>query len=109
MAPLTVAHQAPLSMGFPRQEYCSGLLFPSPGDPPDPGIKPWSPALKADSLLTEHRGAGWPGIYLHFNPAVQSQRGNQWKLRVLKLLEHFLLVLSTSPILPTYIILIAGP
>ena len=49
----TVAHQAPLSMGFSRQEYWSGLPFPSPGDLPDPGIKPRSPALQADSLPTE--------------------------------------------------------
>ena len=41
----TVAHQAPLSMGFPRQEYWSGLPFPSPGDLPNPGIKLASPAL----------------------------------------------------------------
>ena len=41
----TVAHQAPLSMGFSRQEYWTGLSFPSPGDLPNPGIKPWSPAL----------------------------------------------------------------
>ena len=47
----TVAHQAPLSMGFSRQEYWSGLPFPSPGDLPDPGIKPRSPALQADALL----------------------------------------------------------
>ena len=40
--PWTVAHQAPLSMGFPRQEYWSGLPFPSPGDLPNPGIKPMS-------------------------------------------------------------------
>ena len=51
--PWTVAHQAPLSMGFSRQEYWSGLPFPSPGDLLDPGIKPRSPALQADSLLTE--------------------------------------------------------
>ena len=44
-----VAHQAPLSMRFLRQEYWSGLLFPSPGDLPDPGIEPVSPALQADS------------------------------------------------------------
>ena len=43
--PLTIAHQAPLSMGFPRQEDCNGLPFPSPGDLPDPGIEPRSPAL----------------------------------------------------------------
>ena len=49
----TVAHQAPPSMGFSRQEYWSGLPFPSPGDLPDPGIKPGSPALQADSLPTE--------------------------------------------------------
>ena len=47
--PWTVAHQAPLSMGFSRQEYWSGLPFPSPGDLPNPGIKPRSPALQADS------------------------------------------------------------
>ena len=49
----TVAHQAPLSMGFSRQEYWSGLPFPSTGDLPDPGIEPRSPTLQADSLLTE--------------------------------------------------------
>ena len=43
--PWTVAHQAPLPMGFPRQEYWSGLPIPFPGDLPDPGIKPVSPAL----------------------------------------------------------------
>ena len=51
--PWTVAHRAPLSMGFSRQEYWSGLPFPSPGDLPDPGIEPRSSALQADSLPTE--------------------------------------------------------
>ena len=51
--PWTVACQAPLSMEFSRQEYWSGLLLPSPGDLPDPGIEPWSPTLQADSLLSE--------------------------------------------------------
>ena len=51
--PWTVAYQAPPSMGFSRQEYWSGVPFPSPGDLADPGIKPGSPALQADSLLTE--------------------------------------------------------
>ena len=46
----TVVHQAPLSMGLPRQEYWSGLPFPSAGDLPDPGIKSVSPALQVDSL-----------------------------------------------------------
>ena len=47
--PWTVACQAPLSMGFSRQEYWSGSPIPSPGDLPNPGIKPGSPALQADS------------------------------------------------------------
>ena len=47
--PWTVACQAPLSMGFPRQEYWSGLPFPSPGGLPDPGIGARSPSLQADS------------------------------------------------------------
>ena len=51
--PWTVARQAPLCMGFSRQEYWSGLPFPSPGDLPSPGIEPGSPALQADSLPTE--------------------------------------------------------
>ena len=49
----TVAHQAPLSMGFSRQEYLSGLPCPPPGDLPYPGIEPGSPALQVDSLLSE--------------------------------------------------------
>ena len=54
--PWTVAGQAPLSMGFSRQEYWSGLPFPSPGDLPDPGIEPGSPTLQAHSLTSEHQG-----------------------------------------------------
>ena len=51
--PWTVAYQAPLSMEFSRQEYWSGSPFPSPGELPNPGIKPTSPALQADSLPAE--------------------------------------------------------
>ena len=54
--PWTLAYQVPSSMGFSRQEYWSGLLFPSPGDLPDPGIKPGSPALQTDALLSEPQG-----------------------------------------------------
>ena len=53
--PWTVAHQAPLSVGFPREEYWSKLPFPSAGDLPDPGIEPGSPALQADSLLSNSK------------------------------------------------------
>ena len=54
--PWTVAHQAPQSMEFSRQEYWSGFPFPSPGDLPNPGIEPGSPALQADALLSEPPG-----------------------------------------------------
>ena len=52
----TIAHEAPLSMEFARQEYQSGQLFPSPGDFPNPGIKRTSPALQMDSLSLSHLG-----------------------------------------------------
>jgi len=57
--PWTVAHQAPPSMEFSRQEYWSGLPFPSPGDLPNPGIKPRSPALQADALTSEPPAWVW--------------------------------------------------
>ena len=56
VTPWTVAHQASPSMGFSRQEYWSGLPFPSPGDLSDPGIKPGSPSLEADALNSEPPG-----------------------------------------------------
>ena len=58
--PWTVTHKAPLSTEFSTQDYYSGLPFPSPGNLPNQGIKPGSPALKADSLLSEP-----PGNLLH--------------------------------------------
>ena len=74
VTPWTIAYQAPPSMGFSRQEYWSGLPFPSPGDLPNPGIKPRSPALQADALPSEPPGkphmtqvnhqnmsSSWPG------------------------------------------------
>ena len=60
----TVAHQAPLSMGFPMEEDWSGLSFSSPGYLPHPGLEPASPALQADSVLLRHQGSpaisDWP-------------------------------------------------
>ena len=56
VTPWTVAHWAPLSMGLPREEYWSGLPFPSPGDLPDSGIEPLYPILQADSLPLRHQG-----------------------------------------------------
>ena len=57
VTPWTVAHQAPLPMEFSRQEYWSGLPFPSPGDLPNPWIEPGSPALQADSSPLSHQGS----------------------------------------------------
>ena len=65
MTPGTIARQAPLSMGFPRQEYWSGLKFPSPGDLPDPGIKSTPPVLQANSLPLSLQGI--PGMYVYTN------------------------------------------
>ena len=56
VTPWTVAHQAPLSMEFPRQEYWSGLPFPSPGDLPNPRVELRSRALQADSLPSQPPG-----------------------------------------------------
>ena len=56
VTPWTVAYQAPMSMGFSRQEYWSGLPFPSPGDLPNPGIDPGFPTLEADALTSEPPG-----------------------------------------------------
>ena len=55
-SPWTVAREAPLFLGFSRQEYWSELPFPSQGDLPDPGIEPRSPVLQADALLSEPPG-----------------------------------------------------
>ena len=64
--PYTVAHQAPLSMGFSRQEYGSELSCPSPEDLPTPATEPKSPALQADSLLLSHQGSPvWFMSYLN--------------------------------------------
>ena len=59
----TIAYQAPLSRRFSRQEYRSGLPFPSPGDLPNPGIEPGSPALQANSLLSELQGKPFNAIF----------------------------------------------
>ena len=66
MTPWTVAHQAPLSMGFPRQEYGSGLPFPSPEHLPNPGIESTSSVLQADSLPTELQVKCQKNIYFCF-------------------------------------------
>ena len=68
----TVAYKAPPTMGFSRQEYWSGLPFHSPGDLPNPGIKPGSPALEADALTSEPPGKPYYGtpyyVCSYFHP-----------------------------------------
>ena len=84
--PWTVAHQTPLSMEFSRQGYWSGLPFPSPGDLPNPRIEPESPALQADSLLSEPPGK--PNLYRcfqnvsHLNHVVFDIKGESLSLSV---------------------------
>ena len=65
--PWSLAQQAPLSLNFSRQECWSGLPFPSPGDLPNPGLEPRSPALQADSLLSEPQGSPWVSKELCFS------------------------------------------
>ena len=74
VTPLTIARQAPLSMGLSRQEYWNGLPFPTSGDPPDPGIKPTSlvtPALAARFFTTEP-----PGKPLSFPSPLVNKKGD---------------------------------
>ena len=78
--PWTVVCQAPLSMELSRQEYWSGLPCPTPGDLPNPGIKPGSPALQADSLLSEPLGKPKGIGYAHLNIIIQLVQINSPKL-----------------------------
>jgi len=65
VSPWTVALQAPPSMGFLREEYCSGLPFPSSGDPPDPGIESVSPVLAGGLFTTKPQESYLPSyLYL---------------------------------------------
>ena len=78
----TVAHQALLLMGFPRQKYWNRLPFTSPGDLPDPGIEPRSPTLQADSLLSEPPGKSEPTNILFSYPLWQTPRETKKWLKV---------------------------
>ena len=87
----TVARQAPLSMGFSRQEYQSGLPFPSPGDLPDPGIEPRSPALQAHTLPSEP-----PGKSIAELRELLIYCGYQWLSVLYQIYKHFLLLCDLS-------------
>ena len=99
MTPWTAARQAPLSMGFSKQEHWSGLPFPAPGDLPDPGIKLKSPALQANSLPSEA-----PGKPLVDN---SQKKKNYYEIKIQNLRTHtlfctlsLLLVMVRMRILP---------
>ena len=86
----TVAHQAPPSMGFSRQEYWNGLPFPSPGDLPDQGIKPGSPELQTNSLPSEppgkqHLNKFHPikSIFVNSEPQEMWTEAGKWQLSFL--------------------------
>ena len=97
--PWTVAHQAPLSMGLSRQEYWSGLPFPSPGDLPNPGIEPGSPALQVISLPSEPPGKPrhYTRVWCNFpqelrNFALEPQVLRNFALESVKIIARRLLV-----------------
>ena len=86
VTPWTVDYQASLSMGLSRQEYWSRLPFPSPGDLPDPGLEPRSPALEADTLTSEPPGKHWNtkvksqethGVTVKFGLGVRNETGQR--------------------------------
>ena len=92
VTPRTVAHQAPLSMGCPRQEYWTGLPFPSPGDLSDPGIEPRSPALAGRFFTAETPGNPHIAQYLLFH----CQTPNPWPHDILSFLEAVVCLSPTS-------------
>ena len=90
MTPQTGAHQVPPSMEFSRQEYWSGLPFPSPGDLPNPGIEPKSPALETDALSSEPPGKPygspeskfcWPSEPNVLGVCISSPEPHGWRLQ----------------------------
>ena len=81
--PWTIAHQATLSMGFSKQEYWSGLPFPSPGDLPRPEIKPLSPALEGRFLTTELYGKRKLRKFQLFTCLIYRNLEYWWEVRLL--------------------------
>ena len=78
--PWTIAYQAPPSMGFSGQEYWSGLPFPSPGDLPNSGIEPGSPAFQADALTSEPPGKPHVYLYMSIYMSTPIYIGLPWRL-----------------------------
>ena len=89
-----VAYQAPPSMGFSRQEYWSGLPFPSPAELPNPGIEPRSPSLQTDALPSEPPGKQWQRINLNVGPLWKQSSMQQYRLHAHKASPGFRYSLS---------------
>ena len=90
--PWTVVYQASLSMGFSRQEYCSGLPFPSPGDLPDPGMELGSATLQADTLPSEPHGSHF---HEYNNTLTYCQLKMTVKMKMIYLWKHRLSIIKT--------------
>ena len=95
MTPWTVASLAPPSMGFSRQEYWSGLPFPSPEDLPDSGIEPRSPALQADALISEPPVPGSGTVLISFLFSLFGFSGFYYPVSKL---THLFLCIFCSPV-----------
>ena len=112
--PWNVAYQAPLSMGFSRQEYWSGLPFPSPGDLPNPGIEPRSPSVWADALTSEPPGKPllsiiWPSNSIPRSLSERTENTCPHKDLVLRTCLIFLLGTKRPQVFFTNYQSLAGP
>ena len=111
----TLAHQGPLSMRFSRQEYWSGLPSPSPGDLPNAGIEPGSPALQVDSLPTELQGKRTNSqmlLSVQFSYSVMSDSATQWTAAhqiSLSNSQNLLKLMSIESVMPSNYLILCHP
>ena len=104
--PWSAAHQASLSMVFPRQEYWNGLPFPSPGDLPNPGMEPRSPALAGEFFTTEPPGKPLEKVTSHFPGGLACLGRMRWRIQawplapVKWLLLRYEEIMRTEPFCP---------
>ena len=115
MTPWTVVHQIPLSMGFSRQEYWSGLPCPLPGDLPNPGTKPRSPTFQADSLSAEQQGKpkntgmGSLSLLQWIFPTQESNEGLLHCRQILDISQSLLKLMSTESVIPSNHLILCRP
>ena len=115
MTPWNVVHQIPLSMGFSRQEYWSGLPCPLPGDLPNPGTKPRSPTFQADSLSAEQQGKpkntgmGSLSLLQWIFPTQESNEGLLHCRQILDISQSLLKFMSTESVIPSNHLILCHP